>query len=250
MQVRSDFDTSDELLVSCHSHGIKLMKPTIHSRSHSIADLLQLPINIYFLDKNSAMKMINETCATTMGFASITDSFGKTMFDISPTENAENVIKTDRAVVSNNKRELVEDNVIHFDSFNEQHFFTIKMPWYNKNNEIIGIFGASILFGTQPFADSLSKIIQFGLLPQTTPNNLLRGTFHNASYYTKREKECLFYILRGKTARETGKLLNLSTRTIETYINNLKIKLNVSTKSELISKALEIEETQINPFIK
>ena len=51
---------------------------------------------------------------------------------------------------------------------------------------------------------------------------------------SKREIQCLYYLMKGKSARETGTLLNLSQRTVEYYLNCLKEKMHCSRKSELI----------------
>ena len=48
--------------------------------------------------------------------------------------------------------------------------------------------------------------------------------------------ECLFYTLGGRTAKEIATTLDLSTRTIEHYFENLKIKLNCSSKTALRRK--------------
>lgn len=50
---------------------------------------------------------------------------------------------------------------------------------------------------------------------------------------TTREQECLFHFLQGKTAKETGFALNLSHRTVEDHITNLKIKLGCHNKRDL-----------------
>src|SRR5687767_9455524 len=55
-----------------------------------------------------------------------------------------------------------------------------------------------------------------------------------------REAEIIRYLTRGKTAREIAETTSLSRRTIEHYIENIKIKLKVKKKSELIEKALEL----------
>ena len=57
---------------------------------------------------------------------------------------------------------------------------------------------------------------------------------------TKRELECLFYLMKGKSARETGTLLNLSQRTVEYYLNCLKEKLHCTRKSEIIEAVFNL----------
>ena len=50
-----------------------------------------------------------------------------------------------------------------------------------------------------------------------------------------REFQCLFLMSKGQTFKEIGKALDLSPRTIESYINNLKSKTGTNSKSELIT---------------
>ncbi|NQY43622.1 MAG: hypothetical protein HRT87_09795 [Legionellales bacterium] len=53
---------------------------------------------------------------------------------------------------------------------------------------------------------------------------------------TEREWECLTLYLQGKSARETGSILNISRRTVEKYFDILKKKLNVTSKEEILDK--------------
>ena len=59
-------------------------------------------------------------------------------------------------------------------------------------------------------------------------------------YFTQREAQCMYYILHGCTIVQVGERLNLSHRTVEFYVKNMKMKLNVQTKSELIAHAMKI----------
>lgn len=67
---------------------------------------------------------------------------------------------------------------------------------------------------------------------------------NNRINLTKREFECLFWCVNGKTAKETARILSLSPRTVEDYIKNIKQKLGCESKIELIDIALR------NPLIK
>lgn len=53
-----------------------------------------------------------------------------------------------------------------------------------------------------------------------------------------REAECLFFLLRGQTARGIAKRLNLSVRTVESYIEQLKNSFGCDSKSALIEGAI------------
>lgn len=52
----------------------------------------------------------------------------------------------------------------------------------------------------------------------------------------KREKECLYYLTKGKSAKQTAAILSLSPRTIETYLDNIRRKTNSVNKLDLLSK--------------
>ncbi len=47
---------------------------------------------------------------------------------------------------------------------------------------------------------------------------------------TKRELEILHYVADGYSAKKIGILLNISYRTVEKYIENLRLKLNCKNK--------------------
>ncbi len=55
---------------------------------------------------------------------------------------------------------------------------------------------------------------------------------------TEREREIAQFVIQGKTAKETAKLLELSYRTVERHLDNIKLKLNCVKKAELIVKLL------------
>jgi two-component system response regulator NreC len=58
------------------------------------------------------------------------------------------------------------------------------------------------------------------------------------SVLTKREIEILTYLADGKPNREIGKMLHISTRTVDTHRSNILKKLKVKTNAELVKLAL------------
>ena len=56
--------------------------------------------------------------------------------------------------------------------------------------------------------------------------------------FTSREQSVIPLLLRGLTAKEIGRLLGISYRTVEEYLDVLKKKLHARNKAELILKLL------------
>ena len=65
----------------------------------------------------------------------------------------------------------------------------------------------------------------------------LNGSFANI-YLTQREAECMQLLMQGSTYKQAGTALDLSARTVEFYLKNIKKKMNLRKKSEVVS-ALE-----------
>lgn len=57
--------------------------------------------------------------------------------------------------------------------------------------------------------------------------------------FSKREIECLQLTMHGKTAKQIARILEISHRTVEEYLTNIKIKTHSTSKSELIEKAFD-----------
>lgn len=73
---------------------------------------------------------------------------------------------------------------------------------------------------------------------------------HFGVVLSKRQSECLYYLLRGKSAVSIAKLLGLSPKTVEYYIDEIKNKMVCNNKAEVIEKAIEMGYIEVNPFAK
>jgi DNA-binding CsgD family transcriptional regulator len=58
---------------------------------------------------------------------------------------------------------------------------------------------------------------------------------------TPREYECLESMALGRSMKETANELNLSPRTVEVYINSIKLKTGFYTRSQLVSLFLSFK---------
>ena len=60
-----------------------------------------------------------------------------------------------------------------------------------------------------------------------------------AVYLTKREAESMFWLMQSNTIAEAAAKMELSARTVEFYVKNLKLKLNCKNKKMLVNKILQ-----------
>lgn len=123
-------------------------------------------------------------------------------------------------------------------------YFFIKYPLFNKDQTIEGI-----IFHGQDVTDILtielgSVLLQNFLCDHSGYSIDAHKYIHHkntaAPKLSNRQAEVLFYLLRGKTIKETAKSLNISLRTAEEYLQQLKEKFAVSSKYELIEKSLSL----------
>lgn len=70
---------------------------------------------------------------------------------------------------------------------------------------------------------------------------ILTNVNYNELYekLSSQQKYCLYYTLQGKTIKEIAKLMSLSPRTVEHYINIIKTKFNCDNKRDLFGMFLE-----------
>ena len=200
-------------------------------------DLFALPYSVYLLDKYGATVSINPIGANICGFQTPDHAIGKTIFDVSSGAGAKDLLHNCESV-------LQQESVKLFDEFNTRldgrllHFLSIKYPCYDAAQQLQGTLGVSIVIGEHPLAVAIMHLTQLGLLPENTPaNQVISLKLGNVSL-TPREQECLEYTVKGYTAKQIAKQLALSPRTVEEYLNQIKIKLGVGSKQELIQKVL------------
>jgi DNA-binding CsgD family transcriptional regulator len=114
--------------------------------------------------------------------------------------------------------------------------FAQKKPLFDALGNIVGVDGKTKILGDETvmslanLINSDSKMFGADKIDKYCVEQEYQGL-------SKRESECLFYLVRGKTIKEIGAILGLSPRTVETHINHIKEKLNCHSTSQLIDKA-------------
>ncbi|MBL0941549.1 MAG: helix-turn-helix transcriptional regulator [Alphaproteobacteria bacterium] len=125
-----------------------------------------------------------------------------------------------------------------------------KGPYYDKNGDVAAIVG----LGVELTGKDIIEIAH--LIDSETPFSQGKSIIISNQNYvyakcekklTQRELECMFYLMRGRSYKRIAKILNISPRTVEEYITNVKLKFGCNTKDELIEIAHKYEFTRFIP---
>lgn len=184
-----------------------------------IQDFFSEPfLHLYCKDYQGKYLVGNDALAKSVGLKDGSALLGLVDHDLCTRKDAAILHANDERVMQK-KTPITYRESINTISGNHLACISYKFPLFSSLKKIIGIFGCTIITG---------KGYDYSC------------TFIEGRRITKREKEVLYYLTRGKTAKEIALMLGLSYRTIEHYIEKIKIKTKVSSKSELIEKAIHL----------
>lgn len=132
---------------------------------------------------------------------------------------------------------------------NAQVFINNKYPWINNKECVIGIICHTNVIQNSDIAKVFDKLstLMCSIVGESNHNNVHYLNKDIMNGLSKREAECFFYLIRGKSAKCISKILGISHRTVETHIDHLKLKLRCKNKYELIESAIKYGLVNIIP---
>lgn len=215
-------------------------------------DLLdQLPGYFVIKSTTSIYQTANTKAANVLGFKSSTQLIGKTDHDLNceAAQYASRFIEEDQLTLQHGKLKFIS------------HFCYAKDEWKTCLYEKSVIRHAN---GEQSIGCYVTDITDSSLIDISRYLLEKDSKYHHQQFsylirdhdlqnlFSTREAECLFFILRGKSSKMIANILNISAKTVEYYVEQLKLKLSCRNKSELIEKSLAqgylylLPETLIN----
>jgi DNA-binding CsgD family transcriptional regulator len=223
----------------------------IRSRRYSvdIEPFLFLPANVFFQTRDNIGIACNDLTASMLGWRSRREYAGRTYREMAEAVNDqtgeyEKFRKDDLDVITSQKPKLsiVEPTLKHASGWDIQ-FVTNRIPIFDNDGIIAGTLGISFDIGNFeqiPHANALTKLLlsQFPNLAKQSSKVEKARTDFIRTILSKREKDCIYHLMLNKTAKESARLLGLSNRTVESYLDSAKNKLGCSSKSKLVEKAL------------
>lgn len=140
------------------------------------------------------------------GLQSPGDIFNKRDVDFPWHDYANDLISNDNELFDTKKLMTVRERIQRFDG-EYIDIVSKKSLLYRNHQELIGLIGFSIEIPASPLLRRLSV----------------------------RERNVIILLSRGYSDKEIAKKWNISPRTVESFVNNSKIKLKVKTRAELIA---------------
>ncbi|OAJ35741.1 PAS and helix-turn-helix domain-containing protein [Piscirickettsia salmonis] len=190
---------SPSFILSIDIHAI--FKSTLNI--YTIID--SIPYPVYCKDENSQYIFANPALNNYAGKSII----GLTDFDSPWASTAKPLISNDQLVMNSNQTIMVIEKLANYKS-NKQIAYSIKSPIYNKERDkVVGIFGISIFNCYQTMTNINGEV------PLSTGLDL-----------SVREVECVNLLIQGFSSTEISKKLNISNRTAQDHIKNIKHKIN------------------------
>lgn len=116
-------------------------------------------------------------------------------------------------------------------------FYFTKKPILDNENNITGLIYYCQKFESKLLHTLASRDKKY-FLGNAASTYYLGVDTNNPFKLSVRELETLFYLLRGKTAKQIAEITRLSKRTIEAYIEQIKNKSGCDTKANLLASAI------------
>lgn len=211
--------------------------------SHTIPELSQIYHHVYFRDLQEKLIATNDLMARFIGFSCHVKAQDRCYKELIQDPAAlQQVLDNDQMVLKNNGITLMNESIVM--KKQKYNLLSIESPLYNEN-AITGICGISIMIDGINFTHFRDIFTIIGnLLHQNLPIDLKIGLSTQSQTtrpkLTPREKDCLYLYMKGNTTKSIANILGLSNRTIEHYIDNIKSKLGVNKRSELLSLAFNL----------
>lgn len=217
-----------------------------------------LPLHISIKSLDSEILLLNASATNQLGYASMDD-----VINNRPTDHeahclvrqlAHQFIDEDQYVI----KEAQSMQILGYYSYcHHQHeklgvFLGSKKPLFGAQNQVNAILCnfseiSSLNLTLINFTYALHQYDEYRYYHKRGQNSYRIEPMYSGTTMSERQSELLFYLLRGYSVRDIADKLNLSKRTIESYLTEIKNKFNCHSKKDVIEKAIDAGLLHIIP---
>lgn len=244
--------------------GSELVEMDSSQQSVTAVFTAELPEFVFWKNNNFEFIGCNLNFAKACGFDKPQELIGKTDFDMPwKVRESKHFRKDDCKILNEGDSKFNIHETIR-QARKNAIIKTSKVPLLNKNGLVCGVGGYfteipeqannrfKYVHTNQTSSDDIPVFTNADINFLSFPDilNRLQIAFHmplrrrhmlidNCTPVSTRELQCIFYLLNGDTAKKIAENMSITPKTAESYLENIKIKLNCHTKSELIRKIID-----------
>lgn len=191
-------------------------------------------------DLASRYTHISDATAKLIGFRKADDCLGLDDRSIScpAVESAEAFMNQDQWVLRTQKKMLNLD-IHHY--ADQLHILLTKKTPYFQGDALVGTFCGCTEWSSERMmrlCAALTELDRRYYPKQSRDRSYQISGLMVQDDLSPQEMHCLFHLLRSKSAKEIAKCLNLSHRTVEWHLANIRGKFQCTTKAEVIERAV------------
>lgn len=180
-------------------------------------------------DQNFIYQDVTENTPQLFNACRASDLIGRSEHDLSQKFYADIYVRNDQKVLQSEKS-WCGIEVADWHGFGEIMVFSNKAPLFDR--DFAKVIGVIFLCYPVEFTDFSPNELNF--IDQLIENNKPKNPFK----LTPREQQCLELIVSGLSAKEIARVMNISYRTVEFHVANMKEKMGCKNKAEMIVLAL------------
>lgn len=206
----------------------EILKQSVKSLfSFDPTGLTHLPCHLFWKNVEGIYLGYSDYGAISLGFTNAKDIIGSTDLNLFPKETADIFREVDQKVILY-KTEIFTQHRVLIKSSSFVTFFSHVIPLYNTCEEVTGILGIAVSINPG-FITAESNVSNNYCVTSSSKKS-------NAGSLSKQEQDCVQRLCRGLSLKEIAREMDLSPRTVETYLERSKIKLNCYKRADLIAK--------------
>ncbi|BCA95648.1 hypothetical protein TUM19329_20090 [Legionella antarctica] len=174
--------------------------------------------HVYWKNNHGLYQWCNLVQAQSAHLEKPADVVNLSVYDLFEEQTADVLDKADNKVIDSDERLLLTEEGTTLDG-QFLRSISVKQPLKDEHGEIYGLIGLSTIINNVSYLKE-----QFQIRAKKSGLSL-------------KQTECLYWLMRGLTAKQTADILHMSKRTIESYLTIVKDKLFCTSKQDLIKIA-------------
>ena len=198
-----------------------------------------VPSMIFIKNTDSRYNWGNKEWLSSLDLAKADELEGRTDFELPFKEYADKYKSDDELTLKDGPQTFIDTVVLP--KYGKVLALSNKTPVYDKGGMKKAVFCSATFIPGSNLGEMLQKIRSTFKGNHKGAHNVKRKRFYYSGiYFTRREAQVLHYYLNGANCKKIAYQLNLSQKTVEYYLEQVKVKTSTHNREALIKAAFDM----------